>query len=220
MRLSFNGHIEVLSHEAVVNSPYLDTSRVWTIAVGHTAAAGPPDPKGLIGDVLSLEECLQIFADDVRTFERAVHRFITVAMTQTEFDAWFSFIFNTGGKNRKTGRPYTCIPKFNAGDKEAAYRAMMTVNNRGVLTKRRRLEVELMRHGIYSNDGRVSFYPADMQGNVLWGSGRRVDVSQELRRVLAVAPVRPAPSVPKPPEKATLWGFLSGLFAKWSGRNT
>ena len=44
MQTTDRGLLALVRHEGIVPAPYLDVKRVWTFGVGHTAAAGAPDP--------------------------------------------------------------------------------------------------------------------------------------------------------------------------------
>ena len=44
MRTTDRGLLALVRHEGLVPGPYLDVRGVWTFGIGHTAAAGPPDP--------------------------------------------------------------------------------------------------------------------------------------------------------------------------------
>ena len=44
MHMTDRGLLALARHEGIVPAPYLDVKRVWTFGVGHTAAAGAPDP--------------------------------------------------------------------------------------------------------------------------------------------------------------------------------
>ena len=44
MNMTDRGLLALARHEGIVPAPYLDVKRVWTFGVGHTAAAGAPDP--------------------------------------------------------------------------------------------------------------------------------------------------------------------------------
>ena len=44
MRTTDRGLLALARHEGVVPAAYLDVKRVWTFGIGHTAAAGTPDP--------------------------------------------------------------------------------------------------------------------------------------------------------------------------------
>ena len=219
-RLSLDGYLEVLSHEAIVTSRYKDSVGVWTISVGHTKAAGGVDPAK-VTRTLSLDECLDIFIEDVPKYERAVHRLVTASMTQMEFDAWFSFVFNTGG-----GRPATCIKKFNAGDKAGAIKSIMAWKKPPEIIGRRKKERDLLAGKGYSHDGKVSVYPATKGGAVQWGSGKRIDARRILHgKLLVGAPSDPVEAPPPPdietPDKPSavrsggLWAWLFSLFNAW-----
>ncbi len=43
-KVSDRGLLALVRHEGIVPGPYLDMKQVWTFGIGHTAAAGPPDP--------------------------------------------------------------------------------------------------------------------------------------------------------------------------------
>ncbi|PKP73905.1 MAG: hypothetical protein CVT84_11205 [Alphaproteobacteria bacterium HGW-Alphaproteobacteria-6] len=44
MHMTDRGLMALVRHEGLVPGPYLDVKNVWTFGIGHTAAAGPPDP--------------------------------------------------------------------------------------------------------------------------------------------------------------------------------
>lgn len=73
---------------------YLDTKGVWTIGIGHTAAAGAPIPaKGM---TITRDQCDAIFARDLVQYEDAVRRAIKVDLADHQFDALVSICFNIG----------------------------------------------------------------------------------------------------------------------------
>ncbi|WP_397544466.1 glycoside hydrolase family protein [Roseovarius salis] len=70
MQMTDEGLLALAGHEGVVPAPYLDAAGVWTFGVGHTAAAGPPDPeampRGMPVDLdRAIAEALRIFRADV-----------------------------------------------------------------------------------------------------------------------------------------------------------
>ena len=44
MHMTDRGLLALVRHEGIVPGPYLDVAGVWTFGIGHTAAAGSPDP--------------------------------------------------------------------------------------------------------------------------------------------------------------------------------
>lgn len=73
---------------------YLDSVGIWTIGIGHTAAAGAPVPyRGL---TITRAECDAIFARDIVQYEDAVRRAVTVPLADHQFDALGSICYNIG----------------------------------------------------------------------------------------------------------------------------
>ncbi len=90
MKTSDEGLTLLMEREGVRNKAYQDSVGVWTIGVGHT---GPEVHAGL---VWTDEEVRAAFAHDIQRFEDAVNNYVTVPLTQNQFDALVSFAFNVG----------------------------------------------------------------------------------------------------------------------------
>ncbi|MFG6573226.1 lysozyme [Sulfitobacter sp. 1A13353] len=102
MKISDRGVLEVAEHEGIVPGPYRDSVGVWTWGVGHTAAAGGPNPaqmpRGMPVDVdAAVLDALALFDVDLDKYEARVNRAVKVPLKQHQFDALVSFDFNTGG---------------------------------------------------------------------------------------------------------------------------
>lgn len=90
----------------------------WTIGYGSTGA----DVRQ--GVVWTLEKADQRFEDDLRQFEFMVEDAVKVPLTQGQFDALVSIVYNVGPGSRykdgiirlKDGRPSTLLRKLNEGD--------------------------------------------------------------------------------------------------------
>ncbi len=160
----------IAGHEGIVLSAYRDIAGVWTIGIGHTSSAGPPQVRP--GMRISREEAFEILARDVATFEAAVTRQITQKLARHEFDALVSFAFNLGegALQRSSLRRH-----LNAGDRRRAADAMLAWNKarvKGVLrpvkglTKRRRAERALFLDADYGDAARrVSAHPPKPTGS-------------------------------------------------------
>jgi peptidoglycan hydrolase-like protein with peptidoglycan-binding domain len=122
-----------------------------------------------------MSEIFRIFAADLETFERRVNKAVKVPVAQHEFDALTSFDFNTGGIDRAT-----LVRQLNNGDRASAATAFMNWSKPPEIIDRRTKEMELFRAGHYSSGGKVSVYPADKNGRVLWRRGKTVDASKIL----------------------------------------
>lgn len=89
----------------------------WTNGYGSTKGVKP-------GDVWTEAEAEARFAEDLSFFEGLVNSFVKVPLTQGQFDAMVSIVYNVGpgSKDRdgiirlKDGRPSTLLRKLNEGD--------------------------------------------------------------------------------------------------------
>lgn len=105
MHVSDKGILELCEHEGIVPAPYLDSVGVWTYGVGHTAAAGWPNPqempRGMPQDLdEAIGNAIEVFRQDLATYEARVSDAVKVPLDQHQFDALVSFDFNTGGIHR------------------------------------------------------------------------------------------------------------------------
>jgi lysozyme len=174
MRTSDRGLLALIRHEGVVPGPYLDVKGVWTFGIGHTAAAGPPDPalmpRGMPRDLdAGIREAFRVFRGALGPYEAEVLRAVKVPLAQHEFDALVSFHYNTGGIARAT-----LTKALNAGDRAAAADAFMNWLKPVALRARREAERDLFRHGRYPS-GTLPVWAVD--------AGGRVDFSKPLRRL-------------------------------------
>jgi GH24 family phage-related lysozyme (muramidase) len=197
MHVSPKGRAEILSHEAIVLDRYKDSVGVLTIGVGHTAAAGPPDPRQPL-EALTVDEAVALFARDLPRYDVEVERAVKVPLEQHEFDALVSFHFNTGAIGKAA-----FVKKLNAGDRAGAAKGMMAWRKPAEIIPRRQKEQELFRDGIYSGDGKVSVYRADKAGRVQWKKGKRVSIASLTGRA-DPAPKPAAPQMPAPKRSAAI----------------
>lgn len=133
----------IREHEALRLVAYLDSVGVWTIGYGDT---GPDVVKGLVITKAQAEERLQ---RRLLEFEGYVNKYVKVALTQNQFDALVSLVYNIGPTNFSTS---TLLRKLNAGDYAGAA-AQFPVWNKGRvdgklvvingLTNRRKKEQQL-----------------------------------------------------------------------------
>ena len=172
-RLSKKGAMEIVAHEAIVLTPYRDSVGVWTIGVGHTAAAGPPDPKTVKS--LTTRQCFELFRNDIRAVVKEVKAAIRVDVTQAEFDALVSFHFNTGGIGQAA-----LTDSINGGDKTRAAEEFMNWSKPPEIIPRRKKEQKLFATGVYSGGGKATVYPADANGKVNFSKGKQIDLESEV----------------------------------------
>ena len=116
---------------------YQDQAGVWTIGYGHT---GPEVVKGL---TITMARATQLLKKDIAWAEKAVSDLVKVPLTDNQFGALVSFVFNVGGAAFKSstllkklnGRQYTAVPselakwnKITVGGKK--------VTNKGLVNRR------------------------------------------------------------------------------------
>lgn len=89
MNISKNGLNYLIQREGSKNFAYKDTKGILTIGVGHT---GPEVIAGLRWTQTQVEEAL---AQDIKWAEKAVNA-IDAPLSQNQFDALVSFVFNIG----------------------------------------------------------------------------------------------------------------------------
>lgn len=172
MQTSTLGLIEIASYEAICLRPYYDSVKVLTWGIGHTKAAGPPDPilfprhdDQPIGAVFS------VFRNDLAKVEADVNRLVKVPISQNKFDALVSFQFNTGGLARAH-----LLGALNTGDYAAAADGFMGWTIPPEIIPRRKREQALFRDGTYSANGMVLVFPVSDSGQPLYSHGKNLDV--------------------------------------------
>jgi len=94
--------------------PYVCPGGVLTVGWGHTNAHGRQFAPQ---DVWTQAECDAEFSSDMKLFEIAVRRRVTVPLTQNQFDALLSFTYNCGEGNLANS---TLLKLVNRADFEGA----------------------------------------------------------------------------------------------------
>ena len=145
MKISKDGLNLIKEFEGMKLTAYKCPAGIWTIGVGHTSAAGPPEVKP--GMTITAQDALAILNNDLDQYEDAVNRLVKVPLTQSQFDALVSFVYNVGvGAFQKS----TLLKKLNAGQYDAVPAELMKWTKGGGkelpgLVRRRRAECALWR---------------------------------------------------------------------------
>ena len=181
--VSPSGIAALAVHEGIVPAPYLDSVGVWTYGVGHTAAAGAPDPRrmprGMPADLdAAIRDALVVFARDLERYTADVLRAVRVPLEQHELDALVSFHINTGGIARAE-----LTKHLNAGRRDAAARAFMGWLKPAEVRKRRTAEQRLFRDGVYPSE-KIPVWRVNSAGRLTWVAVRHLTGEQ----VLALMP--------------------------------
>lgn len=129
----------IAGQEGFVPTPYNDAGKK-AIGYGHNII--PSDPANVKTGPISIDTGLQVLATDLKKAEQTIKKYVKVSLSQSQFDALVSFIFNVGGGNFASS---TLLKKLNAGDyADVPTQMMRWCHSQGkvlpVLLKRRRLE--------------------------------------------------------------------------------
>jgi len=141
-RLSVRGQQVLVDREGFCLDAYQDTVGVWTIGVGHTSAAGPPEVYE--GQTITKREAWEIFTRDTDMFEAVVNDAITVPMLAHHFDAFVSIAHNLGESQFRSA---TFVERYNAGDVDGAMEAILWWNKPPEIVPRRQGEYVQFRDG-------------------------------------------------------------------------
>lgn len=200
MRTSDRGVAFLAAHEGIVPGPYLDSVGVWTTGIGHTAAAGAPDPRtlprGMPADLdAALRDVFAIFRRDLAKYEADVARVVgNRGVAQHEFDAAVSFHFNTGAIGRATW-----VKHWLAGSKTAAAQSMMEWRKPSEIIPRRTAERDLFQSGTYGAT-RASVWPVNEAGRITWRPIRTLTQAEIIGYLRPATPApSPAPTMPSIP---------------------
>ena len=213
MQMTDRGLLALVRHEGIVPGPYRDVKQVWTFGIGHTAAAGAPDPatmpRGMPADLdAGIREAFRAFRSDLARYEAAVLRAVKVPLEPHEFDALVSFHYNTGGIAKAA-----LTRHLNAGDRAAAAAAFMGWLKPAAIRPRREAERDLFATGRYPT-GTIPVWSVDRNG--------RVDFSRPIRRLTegeALALLRPA-VMPVPEQSIVASSWWRRLLGHFKGKAT
>lgn len=138
MRISTEGLAFIKQAEGCRLTAYLDSVGVPTIGVGHTRGVK-------MGDTCTEEQATQYLLDDLESVYSDIEALVEVPLSQGQFDALCSWVFNLGGPAL---RGSTLLKLLNAGDYEAARKQFPRWDKAGGvplagLTKRRAAEAAM-----------------------------------------------------------------------------
>lgn len=112
MKTSEAGQKFIQCWERLMLKKYWDAEDGWTIGWGHLIKVGE-----LIPDEITLEKAQQLLATDLKYTEDAIGIAVKVKLTQQQFDALVSLVFNIG-VGQFLGS--TLLKRLNAKDYEGA----------------------------------------------------------------------------------------------------
>lgn len=141
-RVNQDGIDLIKEFEGLRLTPYLCPSRIWTIGYGHTRTVYD-------GMRVTQEEAELLLQEDLRLFERAVARLVSVPLSDNQFSALVCFAFNVGVGNLESS---TLLRLLNRGWYEQVPAQLMRWDRAngevmGGLARRRAAEARLWNRG-------------------------------------------------------------------------
>lgn len=114
MNISEQGIDILILREGQRRKAYLDTKGIPTIGVGHTG------PEVKLGLVWTDDEIRQVFKQDLSIVEQCLDKNVLTPLTQHQYDALMSFVFNVGVNafKRSTMLKYINLRNFAAASRE------------------------------------------------------------------------------------------------------
>lgn len=203
MQLSDNGIMEIVSYEGCCTQPYNDGTGVMTIGIGHTASDGEDPAKMPLTSSITVQQAFDMFLTDIKAYEDAVNKELTVAILQNQFDALVSICYNIGIYGEEHS---TFIKDINAADSETDIRAAILLWDKpSMIISRRTKEANLYEYGIYSNNGTCLLTYTDGNGNELMNKAVNIKMAPYLSPQPVIVPVIKPPIITPPTETWAQW---------------
>ncbi len=117
--VSSSGYDLIVRHEGMELELYNDPSNNCSIGVGHLVHLGPIDgseSESQFLEGITEEEAYELLERDLAGAQRTVRTLVTVPLTQNQYDALVSFVFNVGAGNFASS---DLLEKLNQGDYES-----------------------------------------------------------------------------------------------------
>ena len=138
MNLGYEGTKLLKFFEGCKLTAYQDSVGVWNIGYGHT--------KGVYdGMTITQDQAEQMLLTELEEYEGYVEKYVTVPLTQNQFDALVVWVYNLGPTNFRNS---TLLKELNTGNYTAAGNEITKWNKAGGkvlagLVKRREAEALL-----------------------------------------------------------------------------
>ena len=121
MNTSAEGIALIKKFEGCELKAYQCSAGVWTIGYGHTKDVEE-------GDTISKDQAEEMLVEELHEYENYVNEYINVALSQNQFDALVSWVYNLGPANLKAS---TMLKVLNDGKYEDVPYQMKRWNKAG-----------------------------------------------------------------------------------------
>ena len=95
MKTGKKGIALIVQFEGIKLTPYVCPAGLWTVGIGTLIGNGKTLPPEW-NRKFTLEECYALLNKELRSIERGISKYVTVPITQNQFDAIVSFVYNLG----------------------------------------------------------------------------------------------------------------------------
>ncbi len=221
--VTLKGAFAIAQAEGIVPTRYVDDVGVDTVYIGHTAAAGNPDPRTMSFDMptdhklyQSIREAWDLFQEDLVAYEQPIIALLGDGLKPHELDGWTMWNYNTGGIHSTSA-----VRKWLAGDKVGAVATLQQwnkVTKKGVkqtapyLVRRRALEAAIILRGEYPG-GTIPVWPTNGKGRVIWSTVEQISM-ESLKVMLGKAgTVNYVNAYPSVDDRRTKGDWVSRLVA-------
>ena len=121
MKTSMEGLALIKKFEGCELEAYQCSAGVWTIGYGHTKEVQK-------GDVWSQSHAEHMLEVELHEYESYINEYVTVALSQNQFDALVSWVYNLGPANLNAS---TMLKVLNSGEYEDVPAQMKRWNKAG-----------------------------------------------------------------------------------------
>lgn len=144
MNISDNGLDLIKNFEGFRSEKYQDIGGLWTIGYGHLI-----EPDEDYDNEITEDQGTQLLEQDVSGAESVINEYVTVSLTQGQFDALVSLVYNWGASHFENSHG---LELLNSGDYDGAIAGFQGVNKvNGVISQglvnRRTAETNLWNGG-------------------------------------------------------------------------
>ena len=141
MKTSAEGISLIKKFEGCELYAYQCSANVWTIGYGHTKDVEP-------GMQITQEDAEQMLVDELHEYENYINEYVTAPLSQNQFDAMVSWVYNLGPANLKAS---TLLKVLNAEDYDGVPAQIKRWNKAGGeildgLIRRREAEARLFKN--------------------------------------------------------------------------
>jgi lysozyme len=146
MNISTEGLALIKKFEGLELEAYKCAAGVWTIGYGHTKGVSE-------GDMWTEAEADEALKHELKEFEGYINDLVTCPLSQNQFDALVSWVYNLGPANLKAS---TLLKRLNAGDYADVPNQLKRWNKAGGkvlegLIRRREAEALLFQNSIWEH---------------------------------------------------------------------